>query len=366
MKRFIPILLILLVCGTACSALGEDTDNGTLPGNNTVFYATLEKTGIQQETKVYADANLKVLWNADDRVCVFNKCTDNEEYRCDGNTGDDSGTFSRIGNEVSGSNLQHVYSVYPYSSSTTINAQGTLSLTLPAVQTYKLNSFDSGTNTMVSVTDDDQLQFYNAGGYLALKLYGAGISVSKITLHGSKSEKLAGPAAITILPGETPSVSMAESAADMVELVCDPPVQLAASRNQYTVFWFVIPPTTFSEGFTVNITVAQGDTDEKSTSKSITISRNTLVKMAPLELTQDGIVNHQYGDDDNWDPNTNFGGDLNNDGYGGDHNWDPNTNSSASLNHNGYNGDSNWDSNSSSGTSFNNNGYGNDTGFCRG
>jgi len=361
MKRYFHTLLILLGCGTACNVL--DTDQN--PNANAVFYATLEDAGIQQETKVYADADLKVLWNQGDRVSVFNKRTGNEEYGFDGNDGEDSGSFHRIGEEKSGSTLSHIYAVYPYSDNTSIGSQGIVSFTLPSVQTYSQDSFGAGSNTMISVTDDDQLQFYNVCGYLGLKLCGPGISISKITLQSNKAEKIAGEAKITISSGETPSVAMTESASDVIDLVCDPPVQLDANRNKFTTFWFVIPPTIFTEGFTVSIAVNQGDTYEKSTTKTVTISRNTLVRMATLELSQNGISIYKYGDDSNWDNNSGSGGNFDNGGYGGDSNWDNNSGSGGNFNNGGYGGDTNWDNNSSSGGNFSNGGYGGDSNWSQ-
>jgi hypothetical protein len=214
---------------------------------------------------------------------------------------------------------------------------------------------------MVSVTDDDHLQFKNVCGYLAIKLYGAGYSVSSITLKGNKGEKLAGDATVTIQPGETPSVSMATSATDMVTLVCNTPVPLNAGSSKYTTFWFVIPPTGFTEGFTVTITTDGGETFEKSTTKSITVSRNTLIRMASLELAKEGIFNHEYGDDSNWDHSDDFGGSINSNGYNGDYSWDSTVDGNAELGKDNYGNDSDWDSNGSDNTTIGQEGYGDDT-----
>ena len=45
------------------------------PAGEEVFFATIEGAS----SRVYADAELRVLWNADDRVSIFNRSTFNRE-----------------------------------------------------------------------------------------------------------------------------------------------------------------------------------------------------------------------------------------------------------------------------------------------
>jgi hypothetical protein len=59
---------------------------------------------------------------------------------------------------------------------------------------------------------------------------------------------------------------------------------LKSIAENCTDFWFVLPPVTFSKGFTVSIAQAHGGVVEKSTSKSISIERNKLSKMSPIEV----------------------------------------------------------------------------------
>ena len=40
-----------------------------------------------------------VLWHADDRVSIFNKYTYNQQYRFTGNTGANSGSFTKVPND---------------------------------------------------------------------------------------------------------------------------------------------------------------------------------------------------------------------------------------------------------------------------
>ena len=262
--------------------------NTVLVDNNggiQTFHASTE--GFEPDTKVFADANMKVLWNADDRLTIFNKSTYNYQFSFTGDDGDNAGGFEEIAPTglISGNSLSNIYAVYPYSSSNKINNAGTIiTLTLPAEQAYKDHSFGIGANTMVAVTNNDFLAFKNVGGYLSLRFYGDNVSVSRITLQGNNNEKLAGKAEIAVGVEEIPSVTMKSEATEMISIVCDPPVQLGTISSDYTDFWFVIPPLTFTNGFTVTVTDASNGTFEASTSKSFTITRSTIEWMSPLKV----------------------------------------------------------------------------------
>ena len=285
MKRllFIAASMWLIV---SCQA---DIDDGFLVSKSVddnhlqTFYATTESA--VPETKVFADASRRVLWNADDRITMFKKSTYNYQYRFAGNDGDSAGDFVEIppSGFISGNSLSYVYAVYPYSTGNKINNAGTtITLTLPAEQSYKEHSFGIGANTMVAVSDNELLAFKNVCGYLSLRFYGDNVSVSRITLQGGNSEKIAGKATIEVGIGSLPAVTMADGATETISIVCEPAVKLGTSSSDFTEFWLVIPPLTFTKGFTVTVTDNLGGTFEASTSNSLTISRNTLDLMSPL------------------------------------------------------------------------------------
>lgn len=285
MKKNSLIISALAIIGiAACTAIKEE-----IIGKEeiTVFYASIETPTETEDTKVYADNTLHVLWNADDRISIFNKYTVNQEYQFTGEDGDKSGSFKKVPNDdfVTGSELSYVYAVYPHAESSKISNDGVLTLTLPAEQAYKDASFGLGANTMVSVTANNNLQFKNAGGYISFKLYGDNVKVSSISLKGNNGEKLAGKATVTMASGGTPSVAMLGAATETVTLTCANPVTLGTSKETASDFWLVLPPTTLSNGFTVTLTDPDGKTFTKSTSASLTIRRNGLTRMSALEVT---------------------------------------------------------------------------------
>ena len=299
-KKLFPLATLVLLT-VACTDNIDLTFDGLrmlaqTGQDGAVFYATIEGSADSTATKVYADDQLRVLWNADDRITVFNKYSYGYEYSFSGEDGDNAGEFTAVPNNslVTGNRLTHVYALYPHKSATKISNDGVITATLPAIQTYKENSFGIGANTMVSVTDDNKLMFRNVGGYLSFKLYGDNVSVKSITLKGNNHEKLAGSANVTMPVKGTPTTIMQDDATESITLTCETPVALGADADHYTEFWFVIPPTTFTNGFTVTVTDALGGVFTKSTSLPLSINRNSISRMATLEIVPDyGFVSFE-------------------------------------------------------------------------
>ena len=285
MRHIAVYLGIAAALVASCSIQEENFQTPVQKGD--VFFAALEQPS-SSGTKVYVDEDLKVLWDEGDLVSIFNLKDANDEYRYTGETFELVKPFSE-----EGVSIDHRYAVYPYSSATSIDMKGVLSVELPAEQQYRAHSFGPGANLMTAVTDDKEFQFKNAGGYLLLKLYGEGVSVSSITLKGNKGEKIAGKATVTMPLNGLPSVEMASDATTEITLTCAEPVALGATAAESMDFWFVIPPVTFSEGFTVSVTHQNG-VFEKTTGKSVTITRNHLSKMAPVDVNEKPATANTY------------------------------------------------------------------------
>ena len=284
MKHFALFLGLASLLVASCSIQEEDISTPIL--DDVVFYASFEQPA-EVGTRVYANEDLLLRWTADDRVSIFNKITYNQQYVFTGETGDNAGGFRKVDTDefVTGNAISHVVSIYPYQETIKITESEVITANLPAEQAYAENTFGLGANTMVSVSSDNVLQYKNVGGYLMLKLYGEGVSVSSITLKGNNGEKLAGKSTITMPLDGTPSVTLANDATTELILNCaTQPVLLGATSEESTQFWFVVPPVTFSKGFTIIVNETTGGVFEKSTSKSITIERNKLSKMSPMEV----------------------------------------------------------------------------------
>ena len=290
-------LAALMLMAASCANVVDNVESLRLRAgeDKEVFYATLEGSP-DAGTKVYADSKMRTLWNADDRISIFRKTTGNEQFKFTGADGSNAGSFSRVSGSKSQITLDYFYSLYPYSDATSISADGVVSVILPEEQAYKENSFGIGANTMLSVTNSNQLKFRNVGGYLSFKFYGDGVTVKNVTLQGNNHEKLAGPAKVTMPLNGTPTTVMQAQATEAITLTCATPVALGATANEFIEFWFVVPPTTFSKGFTVTVTDIQGGIFTMSTGKERVLARNTLTRMSPIQVVPVPPTSHDAVD----------------------------------------------------------------------
>ena len=285
MRKYLWIIPLALVVG-ACSIEEPSNSGGSILYPAEVS-ATIDESYADPDVRAYVDADLKILWENDDRISLFNQYTFNKEYRFSGRTGANSGVFKEVtsGDVVVGNELDNVYAVYPYMELTEISNSGVITLDLPAEQTYKANSFGRGDNTMISATTNTELMFKNLCGYLVLKLYGNGVSVSSISLKGNKGEPLAGTVDVTATVDSTPTLSFRSSGTyDTITLNCNPPVELGATEDDATVFWIVVPPTKFTGGFTLTVTDPDGKKFEKVSATSKEIVRNSTYRVKALEV----------------------------------------------------------------------------------
>ena len=275
--------LLSLVCVLAASCSVREIDiKDPASIKEGAFYATLESYSAP-DTKVYLDEHVKILWDEEDQISIFNMTTRNQPFQFMGETGDNSGFFNPVADPTGpGTDMSFICAVYPYQSSTTINKEGVLKLTLPEEQVYREGSFGPGANTMVSSTEDHMLKFKNVCGYLVLKFYGEGVSVSSIRLEGNNGERLSGKASLTPALGAIPEVSMDPNAGTSITLHCETPVELGAKKDDAVQFWMVVPPTAFTKGFKMTVTDTDGNEFVKETSANLSIARNGVLRIAPI------------------------------------------------------------------------------------
>ena len=285
MKKRTVLQSLICLLAVSCSVKELDITNSrdVIAPEREVFYASLESYS-DPDTKVYLDEDIKIRWNADDRISIFNKSTLNQQFTFAGKDGENYGEFHWVEDDLfgAGNDLGYICAVYPFRESTTISNSGVLTLTLPAEQTYEANSFGLKANTMIATSNDNLLKFKNVGGYLGFQLYGTG-SVKSIILAGKNGERLAGEATVTPVLGQDPEIQMSQTAKTSIVLTCDTPVELGTEPK---IFWMVVPPVFFEQGFTLTVTAPNGNVFIKETSQTaqVSIERNTVLRIAPLEV----------------------------------------------------------------------------------
>jgi len=292
MKKYILFILTVIVLA-ACAKEYEEQSATESP----VFNAVMENSS---DAKVYLDEYHKCRWNDDDRISIFIGNTENQQYKFDGETGDDGGSFSPVESTASGSGsrLSGNISVYPYQSSTSVSEEGVISFNFPSTQLYESDSYGVGANTMVAVTEDSSdmlLMFKNACGYLRISLYGD-MPITSIVLRGNNGEKISGAGTITASHSGMPSVVMSSEATDSIMIDCGEGEEIGSMLESARDFYFVVPPVEFSKGITICATGANEGVFTKSTNNPITITRNKVQKMAAVEYEGVGGYDTPHGE----------------------------------------------------------------------
>lgn len=282
MKKGVFLQSLIGLLFVSCSVQEMDNPSAASLGDD-VFYASVESNSAP-DTKVYIDEDIKILWDEEDLISIFNKTTLNQKFMFAGETGDNAGFFNRVSSPSgTGSPLGYICAVYPYLSTTSMSSTGVLSLTLPAEQPYREGTFGLGANTMVSATETNTLDFKNVGGYLALKFYGDDVKVASIKLEGNNGERLSGKATVRPSIGSNPNITMSSTAGTSITLKCEEPVQVGTTKEDATIFWMVTPPTNFTKGFKLTVTDPDGNVFVKETSANLSIDRNGVLRIAAIE-----------------------------------------------------------------------------------
>ena len=115
MKKGIALLSFICLLAVSCTVHEIDVKETPILEDN-VFYASLESYSTP-ETRVHVDENVKILWDAEDRIAIFNNSTLNRAYLFGGETGDNAGYFTEDPDvDVSGTEASygHICAVYPH------------------------------------------------------------------------------------------------------------------------------------------------------------------------------------------------------------------------------------------------------------
>ena len=258
-----------------------------------------ETESFEEETKTSINSSNSVVWSQGDYIATFLNSTKAVRYQVtDESVGTPNGDFVEAplsgGGLSSGNELGINALVYPFESDLIfsnheVSGDDVLSyeiqrVTIPSVQTYQANSFPDESFIMVAVTKNEKdynFNFRNASGALKLQLKGNS-SVKSIDIKGNSDELLAGDATVIVSTTAAPEIIMSESASKTVTLDCGEGVQL--NEQEATLFMMTLPPTPFSNGFTITITDTAGNTKELSTTKPNPVNRSRSLRMPTVTL----------------------------------------------------------------------------------
>lgn len=278
-------------------------DAGAVPGaESSAKIGTNPGTEPGSATRTFIDQALNpaIRWNGGDMIAVF-VSSEPATYVFDGQDGDASGSFSLVQNpsgktssSTSGSPsitpLTSFYAVYPSSSAISAAEGAGLRVRFPETQNYAPNSFGRGAALMASISEISEIsetpdfRFRNLPGFLKLKLWSKDAAVvTSVTLKSNGGETLSGDATVTFTQDGIPQTTMTGTGRNSITIDCAEGVEISRSETDPTIFWLAIPPLTMARGFTVEARTDDGRIASRSTSKSISISRNIINTMAPME-----------------------------------------------------------------------------------
>ena len=294
-KIYIYILLVLLTIGCTKQDDVITNDNRLVSKSLNVYTEEIS----QSDTKAYID-NLKVVFEDDDKLAVFDKNTAISEYvystENDNKFGGDS--------ENTGTSIDGVFALYPYS--TNVTCDGTkIEASLPATQEYEANSFSNNSHIMFGVTDDvtDGITLKNMCGYIRLQLYTneEKVIVKEIKLSTLKDGQfISGDFYISQEDNEAEySLKMYGAGQDhsaqsgSVTLNCSAQdgggVALGGPNNP-TIFYIALPAQTYSNGFKITVTDIYGREITKSASTEFTLERSHIKPMAALGINMNSVI----------------------------------------------------------------------------
>ena len=343
MKRLISIFSVVAVLLAGCTQF-DDLEQPIVGGEQNADTSQFIYAGFAEETsRTYVENDTDILWQNGDALSLFYSNCRNIKFEYNGEDGARMAKFDFIygtGNFNDKTlKIIRTHALYPYDEMASIvydDNRTTFDIltTFPAVQNYVPNSFGRGANIMVAAAKsssnelrDENVYFRNAGGFITFKLYGEGVKVKSLKLVAHNNKKIAGRASIRTYYDKDPVVTMADDAVSEITLNCGAEgVALGANKESATEFWFALPPTTFEEGFKIEVTDTNGYLFRLYTSKSVEVKRNMIKPMAAFRFNTEAPADNQifyYCDEGYTTPITFYGGDNPFDAKVVDHYYDP-------------------------------------------
>lgn len=274
------ILALFVILSIGCSKIEQASD---LTKDHKTFVGIYEEASSENQTKTYLDENIKLLWHAADEISIFTT-TLNEKYIFDGETGDNSGSFTKdkSGDFGAGNDITTNYAIYPYDEGNKIeNDESFLTIPLSNTQSYAYGSVGKRANISVAVTnglDDFLLKFKNTCSFVRIRIYAQTKNkIETVEFRGRNNEKLAGTSKVVIDSNKYPILTIDETkeTQESITLNCgESGVELNPTADDPTIFWIALPPTSFTKGLTITVTDIEGNQMIRDVTSKLDFTRN--------------------------------------------------------------------------------------------
>jgi len=296
MKKTI-YLLTLAALITSCQKEMEENNYGV--GNNTVLEclpAVLNvESSAQTKTSLVnsGDQAGDVLWSTGDAISAFIGTDGNSKYTLDqASNGSVNGIFNQTAG-VTGTAIGSNVVFYPYAETNTVSFSGgkaSVNFTLPATQTYKADSFESGYFPMIAVSESEAFGMKNVLGLLELSLKCDFVSsVSKIEFIANVP--VCGAATVSASADGEPELVLADQESKTVALNCETAVAL--NNETGTKFYIALPAQKY-EGFTLRVYDNEGYQMIETTTNTLDLKRSKVASVSLdyiIDLHANGYAN---------------------------------------------------------------------------
>lgn len=246
-------LLALAACSATLESEWQAREShfaGRTPatGKTITITATFEAAP-GETTKTSLNESMQVLWQAGDKIKVFNSAnTSGVEFTLEeSSAGSNVGVFTGLALSGSGP----YYAVYPSSAAGTLDGEA-VSLTLPQTQVLTADSFGRGANVSLAKVENlsDPLQFMNVLGAVSFTLT-ADTDVTAIRVQTLREEALWGAGSVIMADYGAPALTM-DADANVNVTDDDRLISLEGTATGKT-FYLMLPPWVLTEGFFVQV-----------------------------------------------------------------------------------------------------------------
>ena len=276
-------LLLATIAFVACTH--NDVEELTAKRKYTSDTLTIGFENNDTETRIQLNEAQKSVWNKGDEVSVFYRSDANQRWQYQGEDGESVGILHCIDAGTATVETTRVVAIYPYNTDYLFNPETyTIEATLPAVQSYKQESYGANANIMVSSGDSRHISLKSACGWFKLQLTGSGEKVQSITLRGNNDEMVAGT---LLIDSSDATATLTSTMSNEVMLDCGEGIVLGAES---TSFYIAVPPQSFEQGITVEIKDSEEQKMTLSTDAAITLERNHIQPMAVAEFEADRLL----------------------------------------------------------------------------
>ena len=247
--------IFILLCALAALAAASCTEKEDFaPAGEKV---TREFTTVLTKTTLHTDG-ATVYWEEGDAISIFDGVGNNQFDIQGYDNGSPSASATFSGTVDAGATS--FYAVYPYYAGNSL-VGSTLTASVPAAQTLKTGSFQSGAAVAVAYTTGNSLAFHQATAILGITLADYMDNVESIEFKGNKDEVVAGNVDVTLnSSGDITSVSPSGT---------DKTVTLSGTFTAGETYYLSFIPQTFSDGLTVTVTYGGGQTAVATSNKSL-------------------------------------------------------------------------------------------------